>query len=102
MYQYRGKNLMKKEGDTTLRLSSQIDRIEQTVNDLSSKLDVVIEQGSDNASHLKDLKSEMEHYGTLLTNVTKHLKQNQHRLAHLFWALGFFCVGIMFWIISRI
>ena len=92
---------MKKE-EVPHKLSSQIDRIEQTVNVLSTKLDVVIEQGSDNAAHLKDLKSEMEHYGTLLTNVTQHLKENQHRLAHLFWALGFFCVGIMFWIISRI
>ena len=86
----------------TPRLSVQIERIEQKVNDLTTKLDVVIEQGADNAGNLKDLKSEMEHYGSQLTTLTQHLKENQHRLAHLFWAMGFVCVGLMFWLISRI
>jgi len=87
---------------TKRKISTQIDRIEQTVNSLALKLDVVIEQGSENAGHLKDLKSEMQHYGSLMTNLSLHLKENQHRLAHLFWALGFICVGFMFWVISRI
>lgn len=86
----------------SIQITAQIDRIEQKVNDLSSKLDVVIEQGTDNEGHLKDLKSEMEHYGTMMSNLTLHLRENQHRVAHLFWALGFVCVGFMFWIISRI
>ena len=86
----------------TTQLASQMDRIEQTVNNLTTKLDVVIEQGASNETHLHDLKSELQHYGTLMTGLTKHLKDNQTRLGLLFWGLGFLCVGLLFWLIAAL
>ena len=83
-------------------LTTQMDRIERTVNDLTTKLDVVIEQGASNEVHLTDLKSELKHYGTLVSNLTHHLKENQNRLTLLFWVLGFVSVGVIFWIIAHI
>ena len=82
-------------------LSTQMDRIEAKVNDLTHKLDVVIDQGSTNEEHLRDLKSELAHYGTMMTSVTTHLKENQHRLTLLFWGIGFVLVGMLFWLMSK-
>ena len=82
-------------------LSTQMDRIEAKVNNLTEKLDVVIDQGSANEEHLRDLKSEMEHYGTMMSSLTSHLKENQNRLTLLFWGIGFLLVGMLFWVMSK-
>ena len=84
------------------KMSEQMNRIEQTVHELSGKMDVVIEHGETHDEHLVDLKAELHHYGSLVNVVTNQLKQDAHRTNTLFVCVAMMLVGLLFWILSGI
>jgi len=82
--------------------AAQLDRIEQSVYALSTKMDVVIEQNEVTETQLVDLRSELSHYGHLVTGITHHLKEHTQRTNLLFSALAFLLMGLLLWIVASI
>ena len=86
----------------TTEHSTQLDRIEHTVIELSGKIDTVIEQGTTTETQLHDLRSELQHYSTVMSGIARSLKNDERRTNVIFAGLGFGVMGLMLWIVASI
>ena len=93
---------MKNALQTKPTLPQRVERLESSMQAMDEKVNVVVDAVAEHDVRLRDVQAEVRHYSALATSLTQHLTTNQKRQNLLFQGLGFFVVGLLLWIVSRV